>query len=160
MKKVILCLFILVVFIYLNNTSFFTKVPNSEPFLLAHRGLAQTFTMEGITGETCTAERIHEPEHPYLENTIPSMEAAFGAGADVVELDVQLTKDGDFAVFHDWMLDCRTEGTGQIRDYTMQELKALDVGYGYTADDGETYPFRGKGIGFMPCYPIFQNTLF
>ncbi|MFP3499262.1 glycerophosphodiester phosphodiesterase family protein, partial [Pseudomonas sp. SIMBA_059] len=84
---------------------------------MAHRGLAQTFTMEGITGETCTAERIHEPEHPYLENTIPSMEAAFGAGADVVELDVQLTKDGDFAVFHDWMLDCRTEGTGQIRDY-------------------------------------------
>ena len=71
---------------YVNNTSIFTKGSNQEPLLLAHRGLGQTFPMEGITGETCTAERIYEPEHPYLENTIPSMEAAFEAGADVVEV--------------------------------------------------------------------------
>ena len=32
----------------------------------------------------------------------------------------------------------------------MEELKQLDVGYGYTADHGETYPFRGKGVGLMP----------
>lgn len=43
--------------------------------LLAHCGLAQTFSMDGITDESCTAERIHQPEHPYLENTILSMEA-------------------------------------------------------------------------------------
>ncbi|SCM79097.1 hypothetical protein KL86SPO_20397 [uncultured Sporomusa sp.] len=35
-----------------------------------------------------------EHEHPYLENTIASMEAAFQAGADIVELDVHITKDG------------------------------------------------------------------
>ncbi|MCP1144619.1 glycerophosphodiester phosphodiesterase family protein [Lysinibacillus endophyticus] len=141
---------IFVAFIFLNNTSLFTKAPNTEPFLLAHRGLAQTFTMEGITGETCTAERIYEPEHPYLENTTSSMEAAFEAGADVVEFDIQLTKDGDFAVFHDWTLECRTDGTGQVKDYTMDELKTFDIGYGYTADNGKTYPFRGKGEGLMP----------
>ena len=76
---------------YLNNTSLFTKDSQREPLLLAHRGLAQTFHMDGITGETCTAKRIYEPEHPFLENTIPSMEAAFKAGADIVELDVQPT---------------------------------------------------------------------
>ena len=149
-KWAFILLLILVGFIYLNNSSLFTKQRDGEPLLLAHRGMAQTFPMEGITGETCTAEIIFEPEHPYLENTIPSMEAAFEAGADIVEFDIQLTKDGEIAVFHDWGLECRTNGIGQIKDYTMQELKQLDVGYGYTANNGETYPFRGKGVGLMP----------
>jgi len=118
--------------------------------LLAHRGLAQTFPMDGITGDTCTAERIYEPEHPYIENTISSMKAAFEAGADIVELDVHPTTDGEFAVFHDWTLECRTNGTGVTREQTMEELKKLDIGYGYTADHGKTYPFRGKGVGLMP----------
>jgi glycerophosphoryl diester phosphodiesterase len=106
--------------------------------------------MEGITNETCTAERIYVPDHPYLENTIPSMEAAFQAGADIVEFDIKPTKDGQFAVFHDWTLDCRTNVKGVTKDYTMSELKNLDIGYGYTADHGQTYPFRGHGIGLMP----------
>ncbi|KON89712.1 glycerophosphodiester phosphodiesterase [Sporosarcina globispora] len=150
-KRLIKILLILGVFMFLNNSSLLTKERNAKPELLAHRGMAQTFHMEGITGETCTAERIYEPEHSFLENTIPSMKAAFEAGADVVELDIQLTKDGQFAVFHDWTLECRTDGKGNTRDYTMQELKKLDIGYGYTADNGKTYPFRGKGIGMMPA---------
>ena len=135
---------------FLNNSSIFTKDREADPLLLAHRGLGQTFSMEGITGDTCTAERIHPPEHPYLENTIPSMEAAFENGADVVELDIKPTKDGQFAVFHDWTLDCRTNTEGTTKEYTMAELKQLDIGYGYTADNGQTYPFRGKGVGLMP----------
>ncbi|MFB5284119.1 glycerophosphodiester phosphodiesterase family protein [Peribacillus sp. Hz7] len=149
-KRFVLFLFILVVFMYVNNTSLFTKTTDEVPLLLAHRGMAQTFHMEGITGDTCTAERIYEPEHPYLENTIPSMEAAFEAGADIVEFDVQPTKDGQFAIFHDWTLECRTDGKGVTREHTMQELKSLDIGYGYTADNGKSYPFRGKGVGLMP----------
>lgn len=56
------------------TNSLFTEQRSGKPLLLAHRGLAQTFTMKDITNETCTAECIYEPEHPYLENTIPSME--------------------------------------------------------------------------------------
>ncbi|ALC92141.1 glycerophosphodiester phosphodiesterase [Bacillus sp. FJAT-18017] len=148
-KRAIIALIILVLFIFLNNTSYFSN-SKAEPLLLAHRGLAQTFPMDGITNETCTAERIYPPEHQYLENTLPSMEAAFAAGADIVEIDIHPTKDGEFAVFHDWTLDCRTNGTGVTRDNTMENLKALDIGYGYTADNGKTYPFRGKGVGLMP----------
>ncbi|WP_043930900.1 glycerophosphodiester phosphodiesterase family protein [Bacillus sp. EB01] len=148
-KRAIIALIILVLFMFLNNTSYFSK-SKADPKLLAHRGLAQTFPMDGITNETCTAERIYPPEHPYLENTLPSMEAAFAAGADIVELDIHPTKDGKFTVFHDWTLDCRTNGTGITRDHTMEDLKALDIGYGYTADNGKTYPFRGKGVGLMP----------
>ncbi|MCA1057707.1 glycerophosphodiester phosphodiesterase [Rossellomorea aquimaris] len=150
LKRTILFFLALSIFVFLNNSSLFTKEGVGDPLLLAHRGLAQTFPMEGVTGDTCTAEIIHEPEHPYLENTIPSMEAAFKEGADLVEIDIQPTKDGEFAIFHDWTLDCRTDGTGKTRDYTMDELRKLDVGYGYTADNGKTYPFRGKGVGKMP----------
>lgn len=149
-NKIVIFLVVLIVFIYLNNSSLLTKQDSGDPLLLAHRGLAQTFPMEDITNDTCTAERIHEPEHPFLENTLSSMEAAFHAGADIVEFDVHITKDGQFAVFHDWKLDCRTNEEGVTRDYTMAELKNLDIGYGYTADGGKTYPFRGKGIGMMP----------
>ena len=141
---------LLFAFVYINNSSYLIKKSNKKPLLLAHRGLAQTFSMEGITGETNTAQRIYKPEHPYLENTIPSMEAAFKAGADIVEFDIQLTKDGQFAVFHDHALEYRTNEAGNIKEYTMEELKKLDIGYGYTADKGKTFPFRGEGIGLMP----------
>ncbi|MNJ35716.1 putative glycerophosphoryl diester phosphodiesterase 1 [compost metagenome] len=150
LKRAFIFLIALSAFIYLNNTSLLTKGRSGSPFLLAHRGLGQTFSMEGIEGDTCTATRIFEPEHPYLENTIPSMQAAFEAGADMVELDIKPTKDGQFAVFHDWTLECRTNVQGMISDYTMAELKEIDIGYGYTANEGVTFPFRGKGIGLMP----------
>ena len=118
--------------------------------MLAHRGLAQTYGTEGLTATTCTAARIFPPEHGFIENTLPSMRAAFAAGADIVELDIHPTTDGQFAVFHDWTLDCRTDGRGVTREHSLADLKKLDVGYGYTADGGKTWPFRGKGMGLMP----------
>lgn len=157
-SKIFLFAVALILFIYFNNSSLFTEQRSDRPFLLAHRGLAQTFPMEGITDETCTAERIYSPEHPYLENTIPAIKAAFDAGADMVELDIHPTKDNQFVVFHDWTLDCRTNGRGVTRDHTLAELKKLDIGYGYTADNGKTYPFRGKGVGLMPSLTEVLNA--
>jgi glycerophosphoryl diester phosphodiesterase len=121
--------------------------------LIAHRGVHQTYHREDLGRDTCTAERIYPPEHELLENTLPSMEAAFAAGADVVELDVHLTPDNQFAVFHDWTVDCRTEGEGVTEKLDMAYLKSLDIGYGYTADGGQTFPLRGKGVGRMPTLP-------
>jgi glycerophosphoryl diester phosphodiesterase len=125
-------------------------VNDRYPILLAHRGIAQTFPSEGVGRDTCTATRIHPPTHAFLENTIASMKAAISAGADVIEIDVHPTTDGEFAVFHDWTIDCRTEGLGRTRDQTMTYLRTLDAGYGYTADGGKTFPFRGKGVGVIP----------
>jgi glycerophosphoryl diester phosphodiesterase len=154
---------VLAAFIYLNNTTWLVferpmfEQP-SRPMLLAHRGLAQTFDLAGVTGDTCTATRIQAPEHPFLENTLPSMRAAFDAGADIVEFDIHPTTDGHFAVFHDWTVDCRTEGRGVTREHTLASLKTLDVGYGYTADSGKTYPFRGRGVGMMPSLDEVLDT--
>jgi glycerophosphoryl diester phosphodiesterase len=44
------------------------------------------------------------------------------------------------------------------RDHSLAELKKLDIGYGYTADGGKTYPFRGKGIGLMPSLDEVLST--
>lgn len=140
----------LVAFVYLNNSSDLFSRAAGRPLLLAHRGLAQRFERAGLTATTCTATRIFPPEHPYLENTIASMRAAFAAGADVVEFDIHPTRDGHFAVIHDWTLECRTNGTGVTREHSLAELQALDIGYGYTADGGQTFPFRGKGVGLLP----------
>ncbi len=126
------------------------RQPTPELRLIAHRGIHQTYHREGLTNDTCTAERIYPPTHDFLENTIRSMRAAFAAGADIVELDVHPTTDGHFAVLHDWTVDCRTEGSGETRSHDLSYLRALDIGYGYTADGGATYPFRGRGIGLMP----------
>ncbi|GAA2822066.1 glycerophosphoryl diester phosphodiesterase [Aminobacter aminovorans] len=136
--------------VYINNASLLSNRPGGKPVVLAHRGLAQEYDRTGLTGETCTAGRMLPARHDYLENTIRSMDAAFARGADVLELDVHATTDGKFAVFHDWTVDCRTEGSGETRSHSMSDLKKLDVGYGYTADGGKTYPFRGQGVGLMP----------
>ncbi len=136
--------------IYLNNTSHLAEPIGDGPVLIAHRGLHQGFDREDLTGRTCTAARMLPPVHGYLENTIASMEAAFEYGAGAVEFDVHRTAEGRFTVFHDWTVDCHTEGKGVTREHTLAELQALDVGYGYTADGGRTFPFRGRGVGLMP----------
>lgn len=135
--------------LFLNNSSAFATSPVGKPGVLAHRGIHQTFPSKGVTRDTCTANRIYPPTNPYLENTLPSMKASFEAGATALELDVHPTTDGDFAVFHNWSLECRTDGRGVTREQSMAYLRTLDVGYGYTADSGATFPFRGKGVGMI-----------
>ena len=124
--------------------------PDARPLLLAHRGISQTFNHAGLNNDTCTAMRINSPTHTILENTLSSMVAAIAAGADVIEIDIHPTLDGQFAVFHDWTLECRTNGSGRTRDFTMAQLKQLDIGYGYSADGGKTFPFRGKTKESVP----------
>lgn len=135
--------------LFVLNTSLLAD-PSGELTLLSHRGVHHTYAREGLTNDTCTAERIFPPTHALLENTLPSMQAAFDAGADMVEIDIHPTTDGEFAVFHDWTVDCRTDGQGVTRELSMAYLKTLDLGYGYTADGGQSFPLRGRGVGMMP----------
>lgn len=131
--------------VYLWNASWLAPKPeNPEVKLIAHRGVHQTFDRTDLGSNDCTATRIAQPTHNFLENTIGSMAEAFATGADVVEIDVHPTTDGHFAVFHDWTLDCRTEGEGVTRRADLAYIKTLDPGFGYTADDGESFPLRGQ----------------
>jgi glycerophosphoryl diester phosphodiesterase len=133
------------------NASWLAARPPGRLVVVANRGIAVPFEHKGLTNFDCTATRIQPPgDNPYIENTLPSLYRATRSGADAVNVQVQPTKDGQMVAFHDADLDCRTNGHGSVREHTLAELKKLDVGYGYTADGGRTYPFRGKGIGGMP----------
>jgi glycerophosphoryl diester phosphodiesterase len=149
---------VLLAIAYVHNASCLARPDVGRPKLLAHRGVHQTFVCPGLDADTCTAACIVPPTTDLLENTIASMRAAFELGADVVELDIHSTTDGQIAVFHDWRLECRTNGTGETRSHSMSELKALDIGYGYTADAGKTFPFRGRGMGLMPTLDEVLDT--
>jgi len=163
-KIVGLGLGLFIVIVYCANASWIAGVPDGEMSLLAHRGVHQTYHRENLTNTTCTASRIDLPTHGYIENTLPSMQAAIEAGADMIELDVKLTIDGEIVVFHDETLDCRTDGEGSTHKRSLSYLKGLDIGYGYTADGGKTYPFRAQFTGAMPTLEevmkAFPNTFF
>ena len=64
------------------------------------------------------------------ENTLRSIRTALAMGVAAVEIDVQLTKDGELAVIHDGTVDRTTNGKGAVRDFTLAELKGLDAGKG------------------------------
>ena len=149
-RKILLGIAALVAAIYLWNASWLAPAQTGETRLIAHRGVHQAYDRADLANDTCTASRIVAPIAPEIENTLSSMRAAFDHGADIVELDVHPTTDGSFAVFHDWTLDCRTEGSGETRAHPMAYLRTLDIGYGYTADGGRTFPLRGRGVGLMP----------
>lgn len=135
------------------NASCLARAPTTGPKLMAHRGVHQTFPPDGLTATTCTAALIRPPTHRLIENTLPAMQAAFDAGASAVELDVHATADGHLAVFHDATLDCRTDGVGPPEHHPLATLRGLDLGYGYTADGGATFPLRGSGVGMLVTLP-------
>lgn len=80
------------------------------------------------------------------ENTAHAFRQAAALGVDVLEMDLHATSDGVLVVIHDATVDRTTNGAGAVKALTLAELKKLDAGYRWTADDGRTFPFKGKGI--------------
>ena len=74
------------------------------------------------------------------ENTLPAFALAARQGADGIELDVHLSKDGELVVIHDETLDRTTNGTGAVKDHTLAELQALCAGNGMSGFDGARIP--------------------
>lgn len=62
------------------------------------------------------------------ENTRAAFDLAIGMGADVIETDIQITRDGQLVLFHDALVDRTSDGSGPLADYTLAELRALDLG--------------------------------
>lgn len=87
------------------------------------------------------------------ENTIASFDLAVAGGADILEMDVHLTKDKYVVVCHDPTVDRTTNGHGRIEDMTLAEVQALDAGYNFCVDG--KYPYRSKGI----VIPLFEEVL-
>jgi len=76
----------------------------------------------------------------YPENSIPAIESAIAMGVDIVEVDVQKTKDNVFILMHDMTLDRTTNATGKISNYTYQELKKYILRHGHGGYSEEHIP--------------------
>ena len=74
------------------------------------------------------------------ENTLPAFQMAADMGADGVELDIQMTKDGVIVVCHDETIDRTSTGKGWLKDYTFDELRRLDFSNGNAAYEGTKIP--------------------
>ncbi len=81
----------------------------ARPLVFAHRGFGD-----------------HAPD-----NSLYAVERALEAGMDGVDVDGQLTRDGELVIFHDLSVDRLTSGTGKVRDKTLAEMLALDLGPNY-----------------------------
>lgn len=85
--------------------------------------------------------RAHAPE-----NTLESFAQAMSAGADAIEFDVRVSADGIPVICHDPTVARTTDGAGALSKMTYAELRRLDAGARFTADDGRTFPYRDRGI--------------
>lgn len=81
----------------------------------------------------------------FPENTMLAFKEAAKTGCYGIELDVQLTKDGQLVVIHDERIDRTTDGTGYVRDYTLEELRRFNAAASW----------NGK-FGFQPI-PTFEE---
>ncbi|HEX9953659.1 MAG TPA: glycerophosphodiester phosphodiesterase family protein [Allosphingosinicella sp.] len=131
------------------NASWIAPDPKGPLVLVARRGVGSAIL--GADEKDCSATRIAPPgENLYIENSLPSIYRAMRLGAGAVEVDVRRTRDNQVVLFRDSTLECRTNGRGAVADQTLEQLKTLDIGFGYTADGGRRFPLRGRGIGGMP----------
>lgn len=78
-------------------------------------------------------------------NTMEAFELALELGAHVLEMDLQLTADGEVVTIHDGTVDRTTDGTGAVADLSLAELQVLDAGATWTDADGAT-PWAGRGV--------------
>jgi len=94
------------------------------------------------------------------ENTLLAFKAAETIGADVLEFDVRLTSDNVLVIFHDSHVERTTNGTGRIRDKTLEEMKTLDAAYRFSIFDKSgnvIFPERGKGHQVLTLQEFFKE---
>lgn len=89
-------------------------------------------------------------------NTMAAFSLSEKLGVDMLEMDVHLSKDGEAVVIHDNTVDRTTNGTGAVKDMTLNELQKLDAGYHFIGPDG-SYSYRNKGITIPAMDEIFKE---
>jgi glycerophosphoryl diester phosphodiesterase len=89
------------------------------------------------------------------ENTLEAFRQAVDAwGADLLEMDVRVTADGELVVIHDATVERTTEGAGPVAELTWAELRRLDAGFRFRDATGEA-SFAGRGVRV----PRFEDVL-
>ena len=106
-----------------------------------------------LTG--CSTETVHNQDDLLIiahrgdssvapEHTMPAYEKAIESGADYIEIDLMMTKDGQLVAMHDETVDRTTNGKGKVSDYTLRQLKDLDAGSWFSDE------YKGEKILSLP----------
>nr|WP_298931613.1 glycerophosphodiester phosphodiesterase family protein [uncultured Erythrobacter sp.] len=136
---------LVVLVLSITNASWLAPYPAGAPKQITHRAFAPQVRQAWEEG--CLATRIETPYHRHLPNTRDSILRADRMGGWMIEVDAQLTGDGEIVLLTEDNLDCATDGTGLVGETALADIQTLDAGYGYQVQDeaGTRYPFRGKG---------------
>ncbi|NKQ34599.1 MAG: glycerophosphodiester phosphodiesterase [Chloroflexi bacterium] len=103
------------------------KEENGRPLLVGHRG-----AMDAAP-----------------ENTLASLEAGRAGGADILEIDAQLTADGQVILFHDYDLAAKTGVSGAVHQFSAAFLQSLDVGAWFDESfAGERMPLLAEALAW------------
>jgi glycerophosphoryl diester phosphodiesterase len=97
-------------------------------------------------------------EDEFPSNTMYAFKRALAVGADMLELDVGVTRDGQVVVMHDTTVDRTTDGHGTVASFTLKKLRKLDAAYWFTGGDDAyrhdrprgAYRLRGIATGKRP----------
>lgn len=84
------------------------------------------------------------------ENTLAAFERALADGADIIETDLHLTRDGVFVCIHDATVDRTTDGRGAVADMTLAELKRLSAFYGRPEFKDQRVPTLAEAASLIP----------
>ena len=84
----------------------------------------------------------------YPGNRFLAFQSSAALGVDMLEMDVRMTKDGILLTHHDQDIDRMSNGTGNVIDYTYEDLLAFNFGYNFQDEKGN-YPYRNDSIA--PC---------
>ena len=88
---------------------------------LSHRAISETDNKIVAVGHRGTKKFAPE-------NTIAAHEVAFALGARAIEFDVRCTRDGHFVLMHDSTVNRTTDGSGRVKDLTLDQIRSLDAG--------------------------------
>src|SRR4051794_7165353 len=99
-------------------------------------------------------------EDEFPSNTLYAFRKAVRAGADMLELDIGVTKDGKVIVMHDTTVDGKTNGHGTVASKTLAQIKRLDAAYWFAParqdhyghdHPSAAYRLRGIATGRRPA---------
>jgi glycerophosphoryl diester phosphodiesterase len=79
-------------------------------------------------------------------NTLEAFVHASALGVLMSEADLHTSADGRLVLIHDDTVDVHSDGSGRVRELTLERLQQLDAGYRWTPDGGASFPFRGRGL--------------
>lgn len=87
----------------------------------------------------------------FPENTLASFQQSFLDGADILETDLQISKDNQFICIHDGSIDRTTDGKGLVSDYTAEELKSFSAFFGREEFRSEKIPLLTELAAILPA---------